>query len=191
VVVETKVKVGGLWRIIGAPEVKYSGSWRAIQTIQVKKAGVWETVFEIAGSPLNATNTIVQSEVFSGAVHSGVYFNSDGTMDEVGPGLTDLTFLGLDQVGNDHTGEWYDDSPTGSQWEIRCASMVSGTWSGQAASVGIWIDLSGNRLWRVTRLAGKTYTPGTIVAIGNMEIREVADIGNIVTFTLRAEAIQS
>ena len=189
-VVETKVKSGGVWRTITAPEVKSGGVWRAVQQIQVKSGGVWRTVFETS-NPLNVTNIVISHTVSSGGVAAGAEFNANGTIEQVGPLIGGLTLLGLDSNGNDHTGEWYDGSPTGSQWEIRCVSMISGAWLNPPAAVGVWIDLSADRRWKINRPGGKGYTPGTTAAKGNFTIREKADTANLVNFTLDATATQT
>ncbi|KKM64814.1 hypothetical protein LCGC14_1497550 [marine sediment metagenome] len=51
-VAELKVRSGGSWRLITAPEVKFSGSWRAIQQIEVKSGGAWRTVFQAGSSDI-------------------------------------------------------------------------------------------------------------------------------------------
>lgn len=149
--------------------------------------GFWQE----AVGPLNATNTVVQKTVDVGQCNSGVDFNNDGTMDDIGPAISDRTLLGLDFNSIDHTGEWHDDSPTGSEWEISCLSMVAGTWDTAAASLGVYVALNVGRIWKEQRGGGKSYTPGTNTATGNFRIREVADTSNLVNFTMKGTAIQT
>ena len=49
---------------------------------------------------LNATNCVVEKTVDSGACSSGVAYELDGTMDEIGPKNADRTLLGNDFDGN-------------------------------------------------------------------------------------------
>lgn len=192
-VVETKVKSGGVWRNITAPQVKSGGVWRTLTHIYVKSGGVWRTVFE-PSNPLNATNIVVQKTVSTGQCHSGCAWAPEdavGTIDDLGPLFANRTLLGNDYDSNDHTGEWYDGSPTGSLWEIACTSMIFGVFNFNAAAVGTYIDLSTVRIWRMFRAGGKQYTAGTSWAHGNFRIREKADTANYVDFTMKATTIQT
>ncbi len=59
-----KVKSGGSWRTITAPEVKLSGSWRDIKGIEVKEGGSWRTVF-LAGPEVSPSGANVTKSVFT------------------------------------------------------------------------------------------------------------------------------
>ena len=168
---EFKVKYSGSWRLVTDPEVKYSGSWRAVQTIEVKSGGVWREVFTaVVPSILNVSATLGSSANDPGqVVFAGFSFQPDGSIDDRSPGFgrTQLNF-----------GEWATTEPgaTGADYEIRCVSMVLGTFSAQAAAVGTWIDLNAERVWYdVTYLTTKT-------TIANFAIRKKSDTSDIVTF---------
>ena len=96
-------------------------------------------------------------------VVSGLDFDKDGFIEEIGPGaLTRTAIL---------SGEWWTEEPetdVGAGYEMRCASMNGGsTWSVQAAAVGTWITLDAGRVWhcQVTAMA----SPATKSAQGNFE----------------------
>lgn len=83
-----------------------------------------------------------------GTTRSGIAFQLDGSIDDIGPGLSDRTQVQL--------GEWWSGEPSagiGNNYDIRCASLVSGTWTFQAESVGTYIQISQERRWRVDVLA--------------------------------------
>ena len=98
-------------------------------------------------------------------VHSGVAFNVDGECYDVGPGVLIRTIF--------TSGEWWSDEPDtgiGSSYDVRCASIVGGTtWSFQAATVGTWIQMSSERVWRCTVTA--MASPSTRSCTGSFEIR--------------------
>ena len=186
-----EIKSGGAWRTITAPEVKSGGVWRAIQTIEVRSGGVWRTVFEVASGGAPSGTNIVVTSTRSGPVGSGCAFQSDGTIDEVGPLATDRRLLGLDDNSVSHTGEWKGtiDPVVGSEWEIACTSMVSGVWDIKAANLGVFIALSSERIWKEQRTVIEGV--GTDTATGNFRIREIADTGNFVDFTMKGTAIRT
>ena len=75
---ELKVKSGGSWRTITAPEVKVSGTWRAIQTIEVKSGGIWREVFS-TGLQVSLSNTSVSNvRVSTSPCFAGVRYHSNG-----------------------------------------------------------------------------------------------------------------
>jgi len=79
-----------------------------------------------------------------GGVRSGVDFHQDGYVEDVGPGLTDRTKV--------IPGEYWSlepDTNIGTLFELRCASINSGVWTNQAASVGSWVTLDVGREWNV------------------------------------------
>ena len=77
-VVETKIKSGGVWRDITAPEVEFGGVWRAIQAIEVKSGGVWRTVFELVTVTVSPATTPINNFRPSGTCYAGVQFNLSG-----------------------------------------------------------------------------------------------------------------
>jgi len=99
----------------------------------------------------------------------------------------DLTYIlmGDDDAGSpvDHTGEW---APGGnpSLFEVRCNSLSMGVWSAEAAAVGVFVDISVDRIWNVNRPGGKGRVTGTTQVIGSFTVREIADTGNSTTFTV-------
>ena len=95
---------------------------------------------------------------------AGFTFNLDGSIDDQGPGNLDLS-----QVD---PGTWWSDEPDaiiGNSYDVRCASLVSGTWSVQAATVGTWIQMSANRNWR-SRVIGMS-SPDIRSCNGIFEVR--------------------
>lgn len=110
----------------------------------------------LSGELMSSTNTNLTA-------HSGPAFNPDGSIDEIGPDTTD-------RVQVDAT-EWWSDEPEasiGDDYDVRCASINSGVWDFQAASVGTWIQISIARDWRVTVLTMDA--PDQQVCNANFEI---------------------
>jgi len=106
----------------------------------------------------------------------------------------DLTFIlmGDDDAGSpiDHTGEWAA-SGNAALFEVACDSLSMGSWSSEAAAVGVFIAISAPRAWNVNRAGGKGRTPGTTQVIGVFTVREIADTGNSTTFTVDVTNIQT
>ena len=97
-------------------------------------------------------------------VHSGVSFAVDGEAFDLGPGIGTLNIF--------TSGEWWSDEPDtgiGSSYDVRQASLTSGSWSLQAATVTTWIAMSTNRVWRCTVTA--MASPALNQAQGVFEIR--------------------
>jgi len=70
--------------------------------------------------------------------NADIQFNTDGSL----------------TISGDSGRTWYSAAPStgiGSSYDVRCSSVVSGTWDTQAAAVGTWIQISSNRLWRMSR----------------------------------------
>ncbi len=180
---ETKVKSGGVWRLITAPQVQSGGVWRAIQEIKVKSGGVWRRVFTTAG--VNQPNIVVSQSASGQDVQSGVRFQGDGGSDEI-----DKDGITIPRVA----GEWWSDEPEaliGDDYDVREASHVGGTgpWDFAAAAVGDWVNIGTGRNWWVQRTFGKGQEgPGTDNAKGNFEIRDSETQTIQATFTLDASA---
>lgn len=130
----------------------------------------------------NITDIAVESiNLGLNAVHSGTRFNNDGSIDEVGPSPTTFTKI--------HPGEWWGDEPEadiGTLYEIRCVSLINGTWSLQPAAVGTWVDIDTAPVWRVTVLA--MTSPSSKSCDANFAIRRKSDNEVLGTFTVSARA---
>jgi len=109
-------------------------------------------------------------------VWSGWEFTTDGGLDEIGPGVLDRTAK--------VSGEYYSLEPetgAGDFFEVRCASLNSGVWNTQAATVGTWVALTSNRAWfeNVVAMAA----PSSADCSGNFELgragRSTAQVGPI------------
>ena len=97
-------------------------------------------------------------------VHSGVAWGVDGDALDLGPGIGDTTIF--------TSGEWWSDEPDtgiGSSYDVRQASLTSGSWSFQAATVTTWIAMSSERVWRCTVAA--MASPALNQAQGVFEVR--------------------
>lgn len=131
----------------------------------------------------------------AGANNVGIIFNEAtvGTPTEMVK-RHDLTniLMGDDDAGApiDHTGEWASFGNP-SLFEVACDSLSMGSWSAEAAAVGVFIDMSVARAWNVNRAGGKGRTPGTTQVIGSFTVREIADTGNSSTFTVDVTNIQT
>jgi len=106
----------------------------------------------------------------------------------------DLTYIlmGDDDAGSpiDHTDEWAAFGNP-SLFEVACDSLSMGVWSTEAAAVGVFVDMSVDRIWNVNRPGGKGRTAGTTQVIGSFTVREIADTGNSTTFTVDVTNIQT
>lgn len=136
---------GIIWTPMVNVWVKVSGEWRPINKCQTRQAGVWVDVF---GGDVDVSATV---SVVQGSGWSGVRFQSDGGLDETGPGFDDTTAFA--------SGEWRTDEPRasiGMNWRVRCVTINSGSFQSQAASVGTWVRMDGARTWAVleTMVAG-------------------------------------
>ena len=139
---ELKVKSGGSWRTITAPEVKYSGSWRAIKTIEVKSGGVWREVF--ASIIVSPATTGDYNSASSGTVYAGVSFNSDSVEYE------------YNAVGGQYSlGNWLDSGLNSEVWVERV--ITSGSFNSIDAGAGR-LQLSTTRSFRLSRSASGSKT---------------------------------
>lgn len=154
-----------------------------------------------AETPLVTDIYLTQSTGPSNSIICGVDFRSDGTIYEV-VGLNvspTYNLLGNDDTPDSHTGEWVNDisSPlTGSEWEIACTSIVSGSWTSfptgsGTGGVGTYVALSSNREWNVNRDGAKGYVAGTSSCIANFRLRNVSTINNYVDFQVDVTATQT
>ena len=152
----------------------------------------------VGGAAIIPSVTSPVEILFSSAVGPndvGIIFNEStvGTPTEMVK-RHDVTFIlmGDDDAGPpvDHTGEW---APGGnaSLFEVACDSLSMGSWSAEAAAVGVFIALSAERAWNVNRIGGKGRSPGTTQVIGVFTVREIADTGNSTTFTVDVTNIQT
>ena len=201
---ETKVRLGGIWRLITQPEVKFGGVLRQITTIEVRLGGVWRLVFSGGTIPF-VSNVEIKHTGGSGATRCGIIFHDDraGAGSNDGRILTKKHFAGgvesIVDMGNDdavpavdHTGEWTLDPVIESEWEVANTSIESGAFTSFHAAVGVYTALNvKDMLWQINRTGGKGRTPGTSVVNSTFRIREVADIANFTSFTVKLTAIQT
>lgn len=105
------------------------------------------------------------SHVDSGVlVHSGITFHPNGYCYDLGIGIGDRTLF--------ITGEWWSALPEtniGASYDVRCSSITSGTWSVQAATVGTWVQINSERIWRNT--VASMASPSTKTTTAVFEIR--------------------
>lgn len=135
-----------------------------------------------AGGSVVLSPTISVYHLNSGLLcAAGVAFQSDGSIDDVGPDGLDRTPI--------NPGEWWSDEPDvgiGASYDIRCVSLSLGTWSIQAATVGTWIDISAERLWRNTVIG--MASPTNKITTGLFAIRVTGGGPDLDTTTITAEA---
>lgn len=145
------------------------------------------------------TDIVIENTVSSGLCNAGIVFNASGVAAGTNNELfkrhnSVYTLMGDDDAGSpvDHTGEWTPDPVTGSEWEVACISLTSGSWDVEHAAVGVYTSFATADMdWHENRTGGKGYTPGTDQCIAQFRIREVADTGNFVDFEVNASAIQT
>lgn len=121
------------------------------------------------GGSVVLTNGSSSHENIGNECYAGWQFQPDGTLDDVGPLVTNLTLK--------TSGEWWSDEPEtgiGASYQVRTTS-ASG-WNSSAAANTVWTtDISTNKSWYVLVL-GK-FSPDIASATGVFEIRE-KDVGS-------------
>lgn len=120
-------------------------------------------------------------EILGLLTNSGVSFQTDGGVDNVGPLTSDKTAFA--------SGEWWDGEPdagVGSRFDVRCASISVGSWFVQAASVGAWVQISSERIWRVN--VTTMNAPDVSQCIASFEMRPTGGGPTLATFTVNATA---
>ncbi len=74
--------------------------------------------------------------------------------------------------------EWWAGHPVpgiGAGYEVRNSAIISGIWDEAAAAVGIWVLISTEPFWGITRQGGKGGEgPGSQNIVADFEIRDVA-----------------
>lgn len=111
--------------------------------------------------------------------HAGVIFQPDGGLDKMQVSLTA-------QVLN--AGQYLSDEPqsaAGNALQVRCSAVNSGAWTAQAASVGTWVDISEERIWRVT--VTSMAAPDIESCGATFQLRKGSS-GDVHQFTVYAEA---
>lgn len=87
----------------------------------------------------------------------GVRFNNDGSIDRR------INVVGVPTYSQIQVGEWTLVEPLpgiGNSYEIRQASLTTGTWTVEAAAVGVWVALTADREWNLLGGAGGDTTTG-------------------------------
>lgn len=82
--IETKVNVGGVWKVLSQPQVNVGGVWKTCTSIESNVGGVWKTVWPTPGpsDTISLINTSCADEQDSGAdAYITVYGESHATRD--------------------------------------------------------------------------------------------------------------
>jgi hypothetical protein len=121
-------------------------------TATVPAAAIVESAIPVVASPtfsisfvpyVSLTGETAAQYNPGGVCYSGFRFNSDGTIEEMGPGLAD--FLQID------AGDWWSDQPSagiGASYEIRFLSAgKTGTWTSFAEVDDTWYPLTAGATW--------------------------------------------
>ena len=166
-----------------------TGSANITLEIATDSAGsnvVASAVFVLSAEYTEAATLVINGGEFSDSAAGGgatarvsVIFEPDGEL-----------WVG-DRIGGQDVqqdGEWWVDEPgtPPSNLEVRCSSITQGSFTAEAASVGVWVGLTSQREWRAQR-AGFLDGVGTTTVIATFEIQDSTDPGNILatgTFTL-------
>lgn len=129
------------------------------------------------------SNQISSHTDLGNLVHAGIVFQPDGKVMDLGAGIL---------IYNQFVaGEWYPLEPItdiGTFYDVRCESIFSGTaWDFQPATVGTWIQMSEDRIWRNT--VATMAAPSISTTTGYFEVRTTG-IGTYIDRDLyTAEAI--
>lgn len=131
---------------------------------------------------IQVTSPVAASHTVSGAITSaGIVFQTDGGLDEVGPGAADFTAH--------NSGEYWSAEPAsgiGASYDVRCASISSGSWDFAAAATGTWVNMGTQRLWRIQVTAMESPASQSITA--SFEIRPAGGGATLDTFTFNGFA---
>lgn len=165
-------------------ETLASGTAPAVTGFQ--KAGAdLNTLFAAIGTVETITlsnQSMINGDNPGGTAYSGVMFRSDGSIDEVGYTLAIFTQYGAGV-------QWSSNEPsaTGADYDIRCASITSGSFTSSAATVTTWVNLATDRRWYVS-IASK-FSPDLKGCTAVFEISEAGAATAIdsATITLLAE----
>ncbi len=142
-VAELKVKSGGVWRTITAPEVRYSGAWRVIKEIEVKISGAWQTVFmgivyTLSGTT-GAPNSASDYNLFPDDSLAGWRFYNNGEVWKVETTTTQFR----DGI------EWSSEQPTVTVDAWIRATYYSGDSPNSGDTLNTWhkVGNGSNRAW--------------------------------------------
>lgn len=130
---------------------------------------------------VNVTNIFVSSSNPGQRCRSGVRYNNNGSIDELGPTLADENKI--------HNNEWWSKEPQaniGASYQVRCQSLTSGSWSTQAAAVGTWVDISTEPVWVVSVVGMASPDAKEVEAV--FQIRRKSDNQIMDTFDVHALA---
>jgi len=174
------VNVGGVWKEVAGVHINVGGVWKECDDVPINVGGVWKTGL-LSSEPVNVPDPITFNHDAPGStIYSGVYFRSDGSIDDIGGGAA--------TYNQKYTGSWHADEPgaTGADYDIRCASLTSGTFTNSAASVGTWVSLGTDRRWR-NSISSK-FSPDTKSTTAEFEIRDATTLVVLASFTVTVTA---
>ena len=172
-----KVYNGSTWDT-GILKVWDGAAWQ--EKAKIWNGSSWVELYPAGGDTLALTTLSGSFFDTPGPITSGFRFNASGTIEEIGPGLTDYNVV--------NTGEWIDSfsATSASDYEIACTAIASGSWDVAAAGTGAYVGLGTSRVWRVTRTAMEG--TGVDAVNSTFRIREIADTANFVEATVTASA---
>jgi len=172
----SKVYNGSSW-VVGVLKVYNGSAW--VEKPAFYNGSSWVDLY--SGNPITMpTGTFTKSND-GGTCYSGLVFRNDGSVDTKGYGSTTYTQTGAGSL-------WHEDEPSasGSLYDVRCASISSGSWTSSAASTGTWIQLNTDRHWYVS-IASK-FSPGSkiITCVMEIRLRSTGEVLGSETVTVRA-----
>lgn len=143
-------------------------------TVAIANAGGAGGTVSLTGGTINHTDLGL-------TVQSGITFHPNGYLYDLGPGIGDRTLF--------IAGEWWSNLPEtniGASYDVRCASLTSGTWSAQAAAVGTWVQINTELIWRNTVAAMAAPSVKSTTAVFEISLTGAASAIDSATYTVSA-----
>lgn len=164
---ELKVKSGGTWRTITAPEVKSGGVWRTIKSIEVKSGGVWRSVYA-SGPSVSPNGAGDYNSRYNNWCYAGLQWNANGT-----------EYVYTATGGTTSRGVWLDSGLNSEVWvEWTRTGGTLGDWDSLGAgNNGVRLQCSTTRSFRLVDSQGVGNASETI--IGKWEMWDAASGGNL------------
>lgn len=185
-------------RASSAPATPTGGSFNFGTNTPTAPSG-WSTSIPAGSDPIYVSNTLASVQGDTGTDStltwsSPVLMAQNGSSDmvvmpgrfdslDIGslPSSASITFTtdGRITITGGTELVWNTGAPNsgiGSSYQVRCESLISGSWNIQAAAVGTWITISSDRTWTITRTvmegAGSDYVSGIfqIRAVGGSSV---------------------